>query len=69
MLTIPKIEISLKRKAVVVIQLKRPGFVISTAGQTEQSGRTGDIIKVKNLDSKRIIHCKIMSDGTVEPIL
>jgi flagellar basal body P-ring formation protein FlgA len=69
LLTVPTVTVSLQRKAKVLIRIKRPGLMISTTGITESSGITGAIIKVKNVDSGRIIHCRIMNDGTVEPII
>ncbi len=69
MVTLPIVAVSVKRKDKVMIQIKRPGFFLSTAGLTEQSGRTGDVIRVRNIDSGRVIHCRIRDDGTVEPII
>jgi flagella basal body P-ring formation protein FlgA len=33
-----------------------------------QEGRAGEYIKVRNLDSQRMILAKVNEDGTVEPI-
>ena len=53
----------------VIIQIKRPGFQVSVDGITTAAGRVGDVIRVRNIDSQRVIHCTIKEDGTVEPIL
>ncbi|MHC4087226.1 MAG: flagella basal body P-ring formation protein FlgA [Planctomycetota bacterium] len=34
-----------------------------------QEGRTGEYIKVRNLNSQRIILARVKEDGTVEPVL
>ncbi|MCH8217371.1 MAG: flagellar basal body P-ring formation protein FlgA [Planctomycetes bacterium] len=61
--------ITLKANKLVIIRIKRPGFQVTVDGITESAGRTGDVIRVKNIDSQRIIHCTIKSDGTVEPLI
>ncbi len=45
------------------------GFVISGVGQAMESGRVGDLIRVRNIDSKRIIIVRIAGDGTGTPLL
>ncbi len=56
------------RNETVVIQIKRPGLLITALGKAMQEGRSGEYIKVRNLDSQRIILTKVNEDGTVEPI-
>jgi flagella basal body P-ring formation protein FlgA len=34
-----------------------------------QDGKAGDYIKVRNMDSQRIIMARIGEDGNVEPVL
>jgi flagella basal body P-ring formation protein FlgA len=58
-----------KRNQNVVIRIERPGFLITAAGKTMQDGRAGECIKVRNMDSQRIILVKIREDGSVEPAL
>ncbi len=62
-------EVVIKRNQSVIIRIERPGLLITAAGQAIQKGRVGDLIKVRNVDSKRIILAKINSDLTVSPIL
>jgi flagella basal body P-ring formation protein FlgA len=38
-------------------------------GTTLQEGRAGEYVKVRNADSHRVIVCKVMPDGSVEPAL
>ena len=59
----------LKRNQNVVIRIKKPGFEITAVGISMQNGKTGDYIKVRNIDSQRIIMARINEDGSVEPIL
>lgn len=58
-----------KRNQSVVIRVEKPGFLITAVGMTLQDGKAGDCIKVRNVDSQRIIMTKINEDGSVEPVL
>jgi flagella basal body P-ring formation protein FlgA len=64
-----KPAIVVERNETVVIRIERPGFVITGMGKAMQQARAGDYIKVRNVDSQRIVSCKVNEDGTVEPIL
>jgi flagella basal body P-ring formation protein FlgA len=57
----------LKRNQNVVIRIETPGFLVTAMGIALQDGRAGDYIKVRNVDSQRIILARIKEDGTVEP--
>jgi len=57
-----------KRNRTVVIRIERPGLLITAIGKAMQDGRAGDYIKVKNVDSQRIIFARVNADGTVEPV-
>jgi flagella basal body P-ring formation protein FlgA len=62
-------QIILKRNQSVIIRIEHPGFVITATGKTLQNGKVGDFIKVRNVDSQRIIIVKVNEDGSVEPVL
>ena len=62
-------QTALKRNQNVVIRIRKPGFEITAVGITMQDGKTGDFIKVRNVDSQRIIMARINEDGSVEPVL
>jgi flagella basal body P-ring formation protein FlgA len=62
-------EVVLKRNQNVVIQVERPGLMVTAIGKTMQDGRVGEYIKVRNVDSQRIILARVNEDGTVEPVL
>ena len=52
----------------VVIRIERPLLLVTAIGKAMQDGRAGEYIKVRNLDSQRIILVKVNEDGTVEPV-
>ena len=58
----------IKRNQMVVIRIERPGLLVTTVGKTMQDGRAGEYIKVRNVDSQRILLAKVQEDGTVEPV-
>lgn len=58
-----------KRNQTVIIRIKRPRLLVTAIGKTMQDGRAGEHIKVRNVDSKRIISARVNEDGTVEPVL
>ncbi|MEJ2648357.1 MAG: flagellar basal body P-ring formation chaperone FlgA [Sedimentisphaerales bacterium] len=62
-------QIVIKRNQNVIIRIEKPGFVITAVGKTMQDGKSGDFIKVRNVDSQRIIIAKVNGDGSVEPVL
>ena len=64
-----KSPIIVKRNQNVLIRIENPGFLITAAGKTLQDGRAGEYIKVRNMDSQRIIMARISEDGSVEPVL
>jgi len=58
----------IERNETVIIQIERPGLLVTAIGKAMQKGQAGEYIKVRNLDSQRIILAKVNEDGTVEPI-
>ena len=64
-----KSSIIVKRNQNVVIRIEKSGFLITAAGKTMQDGRAGEYIKVRNMDSQRIILARISEDGSAEPVL
>jgi flagella basal body P-ring formation protein FlgA len=65
----PPPTIAVKRNDLVVIRVERPGIQITASGKTLADGRVGEIVKVRNIDSNRIILCKVRPDGSVEPAI
>jgi len=63
-----KHEAIVKRNQNVIIRIDRPGLEVTAIGKTMQQGSAGEYIKVRNVDSQRIILAKVNEDGTVEPV-
>jgi flagella basal body P-ring formation protein FlgA len=63
-----KPDIILKRNQSVLIKVDRLGLLVTAIGRTMQDGSAGELIKVQNLSSQKIIICKVKEDGTVEPV-
>jgi len=63
-----KPKVLLKRNQNVVIKVDRLGLVITAIGKTMQDGRAGEYIKVRNVDSNRIILVRVNEDQSVEPV-
>jgi flagella basal body P-ring formation protein FlgA len=63
-----KSPIIVKRNQNVVIRIQKPGLLVTATGKTMQEARAGEYIKVRNVDSQRIILARVNEDGTVEPI-
>lgn len=57
-----------RRNRGVQMKIQMPGFIIVSTGQALQDGRVGELIKVRNTDSKRIIIARVNPDGTVTPV-
>lgn len=68
MVGLRKSDVIVKRNRAVVIQYESPGLLVTAVGKAMQDGRAGEYIKVRNVDSQRIILAKINEDGTVEPV-
>ena len=63
-----KSEVIVKRNQNIVIRLERPGLMVTAIGKALQEARSGEYIKVRNIDSQRIILARVNDDGTVAPV-
>jgi flagella basal body P-ring formation protein FlgA len=63
-----KPELLVRRSESVVMRIIGDGFQITALGQALEDGRQGDLIRVRNVDSKRIVVAKVVGDGTVAPV-
>jgi len=61
--------IIVKRNQSVLIRIESAGFLITAAGTALQDGKTGEHVRVRNVDSRRVIIAKINADASVEPVL
>ncbi|MHB0946320.1 MAG: flagellar basal body P-ring formation chaperone FlgA [Sedimentisphaerales bacterium] len=68
MLYNPKPQTVVKRNQNVVIKIESSAVMITATGKAMDDGMAGEIIKVQNNDSKRIIMAKVNADGSVEPV-
>ncbi|MHC4395227.1 MAG: flagellar basal body P-ring formation chaperone FlgA [Planctomycetota bacterium] len=68
MVSTVKSQVLLERNKTVLIRFERPGLLITAVGKTMQRGKAGEYIKVRNVDSQRVILAKVKEDGTVEPV-
>ncbi len=59
----------IERNSDVMVKVEGPGFVLTCQGTALQDGRTGDVIRVRNADSKRVITAKVQADGSVVPAI
>jgi len=69
MMGTPGKQVMVKRRQSVVIRLENLGLMVSAMGVAQEEGRVGDVIRVANADSKRVIMAQINADGSVAPIL
>ncbi len=69
LLTAPLDKAAIKRNQGVVMRINGDGFVIQAAGTALEDGRVGQIIKVRNVDTFRIVQAKVMADGSVRPMV
>jgi flagella basal body P-ring formation protein FlgA len=65
----PSREIVVKRNQAVQMKIVAEGFSILAGGKALEDGRVGDYVKVRNVDSQRIIVARVAADGTVEPVM
>jgi flagella basal body P-ring formation protein FlgA len=63
-----KSPILVSRNQGVVIQIKQPGLVVTAMGQALEDGRVKECVKVRNIDSQRVLLARVNADGTVEPV-
>ena len=62
------LAIVVRRNQRVTMKIEGIGFRVTAAGLALQNGRPGELIKVRNIDSKRIISAEVAFDGTVSPV-
>jgi len=63
-----KAEVIIKRNERVQMKIEGVGFLVTAVGTALQDGRCGDLIKVRNVDTERIVTARVASDGTVRPV-
>jgi flagella basal body P-ring formation protein FlgA len=64
----PQVAIAVRRGQTVVMKIEGAGFVVTTLGQVADDGKPGDCVKVRNIDSNRMVIARVNADGTVTPL-
>jgi flagella basal body P-ring formation protein FlgA len=65
----PTREKVVRRNQIILMKIACAAFTVTAQGQALSDGRPGDLIKVRNTDSKRIVIARVAADGTVEPLV
>ncbi len=58
--------ILIRQRELVKITARVGGFMIHTTGEAMQEGRSGELIRVRNLDSKSMILARVLDKGAVQ---
>lgn len=59
----------IKKNQVVTMRIQGSGFVLTGLGTALQDGKAGELVKVRNNDSQRIVTARVAADGSVEPVM
>jgi flagellar basal body P-ring formation protein FlgA len=62
------VGVAIRRNEAVVMRIQGDGFLLTGLGLALEDGRPGTFIKVRNVDSGRVITAKVAPDGAVEPV-
>ncbi|MCE5279015.1 MAG: flagellar basal body P-ring formation chaperone FlgA [Planctomycetaceae bacterium] len=62
-----KPEVLVRRNQAVTMRIVGEGFTVSAMGQALEDGYEGQYIKVRNVDSKRIVSGIVLADASVQP--
>lgn len=57
-----------RRGDVVRIVAQRQHVVVTTSGEALEAGGRGEVVRVRNSGSGKVIHARIIESGTVEPV-
>jgi flagella basal body P-ring formation protein FlgA len=63
----PAAAIAVHRGQTVVMKIEGSGFVISALGQSADDGKPGDSVRVRNIDTNRVVIARVNGNGTVTP--
>ena len=69
MVHMPSPEIIVERNNPVQMRISMPGMTVTAMGLALMPGREGDIIRVRNVDTMRIVSARVRHDGSVTPVL
>jgi flagella basal body P-ring formation protein FlgA len=69
LLKTPSRDVVVKRDNAVQMRISGTGFSLLALGKAMEDGRVGDYIKVRNVDSQRVVLTRVSPDGSVEPVM
>ena len=69
MVRMPSPEIIVERNKPVRMMISMPGMTVTAMGLALMPGRDGDVIRVRNIDSMRIVSALVRPDGSVTPVV
>jgi len=64
----PQPRMLVRRNQGVTMRIEGFAFVLSMSGICLQDGRCGDVVRVRNADSQRVVSAQVMPDGSVRPL-
>ncbi|MCX5654040.1 MAG: flagellar basal body P-ring formation chaperone FlgA [Planctomycetota bacterium] len=65
----PQPATSVRRSTTVLMRIQGNGYALTALGQALDDGCPGQCIRVRNIDSSRVVMAKVNADGSVEPLL
>ncbi|MCL2700318.1 MAG: flagellar basal body P-ring formation chaperone FlgA [Phycisphaerae bacterium] len=64
-----KPALAVAKDQAVVMRITGPAFTVTAMGQALEDGQVGQCIRVRNIDSKRVLMATVRADGSVEPVM
>lgn len=61
-------DLVIRRNQIVELRVQGLGLLVTAKGVALQTGRPGDFIKVRNVDTHRVVIGRVAFDGAVEPL-
>lgn len=61
-------QAAVRRNENVLMRIQGSGFTVTAVGLALEDGRPGDFVKIRNVDSMRIVMARVRPDGSVEPV-
>lgn len=65
----PQPATNVRRSSTVLMRVQGNGYALTALGQALDDGCPGQCIRVRNIDSSRVVMAKVNADGSVEPVL
>ncbi|MCX5682516.1 MAG: flagellar basal body P-ring formation chaperone FlgA, partial [Planctomycetota bacterium] len=65
----PQPVTNIRRSSTVLMRIQGKGYALTALGQALDDGYPGQCIRVRNVDSSRIIMATVNTDGSVEPVV